>query len=73
MIVKTSDRVDIVRCCECKWWNPPTVGITGGCAMLRIHITGEFYCANGERLTSSQQNEQMYKGGECYGRVDRRK
>ena len=37
----------VVCCAECKWWNPPTVGVTGKCAALKIHITGDFYCKNG--------------------------
>lgn len=36
-------------CEHCKWFNPKTAGYTGRCAILKIYITKDFFCAIAEK------------------------
>lgn len=39
---------EVTCCAECNWWNPPKTGVSGTCAILRIHGTGDFWCKLGQ-------------------------
>lgn len=46
---KADAEAEEVTCCaECNWWNPPKTGVSGTCAILRIHGTGDFWCKLGQ-------------------------
>jgi hypothetical protein len=51
------DAVPIIRCANCKWWNPGTLGVAHRCAALNIATTGEFYCAAAERKSNAYADQ----------------
>ena len=39
---------DLIRCRECIWWAKEVDSLQGRCALLEIHPTGAWFCANGK-------------------------
>ena len=38
----------LVRCSDCIWWAKEADSLQGRCALLEIHPTGAWFCANGK-------------------------
>lgn len=51
IVEKSSDRVNVVRCKDCKWWDKDqtTDGVKGFCPNTGCCEEPDFYCADGER------------------------
>lgn len=49
--VYTSDRVDVVRCKDCKYLNAGENEVDAWyrCRIKKIDVDSDFYCADGER------------------------
>lgn len=43
------NKVEVVRCKDCKWWVKLADSLQGQCGLLGHYPTGYWYCANGER------------------------
>ena len=44
----TVEAVPVVRCSDCIWWAKEADSLQGRCALLEIHPTGAWFCANGK-------------------------
>ena len=56
VIEKSSDRINVVRCRDCKFYNTTGCGYGfGWCedAVVNTGVYDDFYCARGERRTDA--------------------
>ena len=49
----TVDAVEVVRCKDCKWYNPRG-GVAGQKTIICSYQPGDFFCAYGERKDNGQ-------------------
>jgi len=40
---------DMIRCCDCVWWDKQEYSLQGRCAIWGIYPTGGWYCANARK------------------------
>lgn len=51
----TADVRPVVLCRDCRWWAKEEKSLQGRCQLGGFYPTGEWFCANGERLCCGAQ------------------